>query len=302
MTDAFALNIAGVNIKLSLDAELGSPASTLSPFLSPGDSPQPPALAVEVLRQDEVLTPALPDSSATMSVHPHDGGLAFYRPGGTLVSSPDFSFCRVHVLADRPPPEPFDGRPWLLLALWGHVAHRGGALLHGAVCELEGHFVVFLGKPGAGKSTLGELVVAAGGTCLTDEYPVLTWREERAWAHGTPWRGICGPGMRLSGPLEGVFFLRHAPANELERLGQPEGGRRLLQNARFFVWQPDTIPQTVELLDRTARSVPIYDFGFVPEASAVECLREALRPASSPGLAAAFPAPHPPAAEAEQQD
>ncbi len=168
------------------------------------------------------------------------------------------------------------GLAWLYLPLWGYLAHHGGALLHGAVCFVDGRFVMLLGDKGVGKSTLGRLVADAGGTCLTEEYPVLTWHEDRAWAHGTPWNGLLGPPCDLSGPLDAVFFLRHAPAHKLSRLTPAEAGQRLLENTRFFTWDPATIPPTVELLDRTARTVPVYDFGFMPDQSAVERLREVL--------------------------
>jgi hypothetical protein len=271
-------SIAGVNAVLSIDAALGKVSPQLDPFLLPTDRSVPADLHLEILHQDAADGAAVPEPPGEMfmSAHPQQESLVFHRAEGRLIAGAGFTSCRAWDVRDFPPPDAFDARPWLLLALWGYLANRGGTLLHGALCELDGHFVLFLGRPGVGKSTLSRLAVAAGGTCLTEEYPLLTCPEEVAWAHGTPWRGIQGPSRRLSGRVEGVFFLHHAPSNGLQRLNQREGGLRLLQNARFFIWEPNTIPDSVEMLNRTARSTPIYDFGFVPDLSAVERLLEVL--------------------------
>ena len=275
MLNRRALSIAGIRIALGIDTTLDGLAPLLQPFLVPENSSAPVDLDLEIWHQDAQVVPA-PPGEMFMSAHQHPPGLMFCRPEGRLFAGAGFATCRAWDTRQGPPIETFDARPWLLLALWGYLAPRGGALLHGAVCEMDGRFLVFLGRPGVGKSTLGRLVVAAGGTCLTEEYPLLTCSKGVAWAHGTPWRGIQGPSRRLSAPLEGIFFLRHAPANDLRRLDQREGGQRLLQNARFFIWEPMTVPGTIELLDRTARSTPIHDFGFVPDQSAVERLRGVL--------------------------
>jgi len=280
MATAYTLGIAGYYIAVHFEADHGGLNPALAPFLLPPLPSGGADLTVEFLHdgvpEETSLPSALLEPGEIMSVSRHEAGLLFRRREGKLLANSDFSFCRVWNTAGSNPPEPFTGLPWLALALWGYMAHRGGALPHGALCELEGRFVLLLGRPEAGKSTLSRLVVAEGGACLTDEYPLLTWHEPTVWAHGTPWYGIWGTAARLSAPLRAIFFLRHAPTNVLQRLDAREGARRLLQNVRFFRWDRGTIPDTVALVDRTARTVPIYDFGFLPEPSAVQSLREVL--------------------------
>lgn len=275
------LSIAGHEIAVHFDADPGVLDPALTPFLLPSASPGGADLTVQFYHDGaagQSLPPFAPlRLGQIMSVvRGEGGGLVFCRREGKLLAAADFSVCQVWDTAGSSPPEPFSGRPWLVLALWGYMAHRGGALPHGALCELDGRFVLFLGRPEAGKSTLSRLVVAAGGTCLTDEYPLLTWHQHAVWAHGTPWYGIWGTACRLSAPLRAIFFLRHAPENALQRLDAGEGARRLLRNVRFFVWARRTIPDTLALIDRAARTVPIYEFGFVPEPSAVQRMREVL--------------------------
>lgn len=204
-------------------------------------------------------------------------GFWFHRLSGTMFASPDFSRCRVwrpRGYARRPPP--FTGRPWLMFALWGHLAQRGGAFLHGAVCALHGRHVLLLADSQVGKSTLSRLVVEAGHTALTDEYPVVARVGERVRAHALPWPGRKGAPAPYSGDLAAIFFLRQAPVNELRQLDSADAGRRLVGNIRFFGWDPGTTLPTLETLDVVARVVPSYELGFTPTVDAVKTLESVL--------------------------
>ena len=135
---------------------------------------------------------------------------------------------------------------------------------------------MFLGDSQVGKTTLSRLAVEAGHTCLTDENPLIACGPDGIRAYGTPWPGIVGTPTQMSGQLSAVFFLRHESRNVLKPLSAGEAGDRLLRNARFFHWDPETVPKTLEHLDRVARGVPVHDFGFVPAAEAVRVIEEAL--------------------------
>lgn len=200
--------------------------------------------------------------------------LEFVRPQGAMLASHDFSHCSVCL--HPAPPEPFTGQPWLMLALWGYVTHRHGLLLHGACCELDGKFILLLGERQAGKSTLARLVVAAGGTCLTDEYPFVTCTDAGPIAHGSPWPGLTGQPSTLSAPLAAVFYVSHAPANVLTPLPPKQAAQRLITNNRFFTWSPATLPIAFELIEQVSAVTPLLDFGFVPDLAAVDAMRRVL--------------------------
>lgn len=163
-----------------------------------------------------------------------------------------------------------------MLALWGYLAHRNGLLLHGACCDLDGRRILLLGPSQVGKSTLAGLIVAAGGTCLTDEYPFVSACDGALLAHASPWPGMSDGRSPLSRPLHAIFFLHQLPRNELSPLPVSAAVRRLIENNRFFTWSPRTLPVAFDLIDQLASQVPIFDFGFLPEQSAVESLREGL--------------------------
>ena len=270
--------VAGVSARVEFAA-----APRLAANLLPWQVPEcgsAPDLTLQVLLDSAPPNaPLLPPSGGhvNMSVVRQPDGFWFQRLAGLMHASADFSCCRAWTPAGSPlQEEAFHGRPWLMLALWGHLSCRGGALLHGAVCALGGRYFLLLGDQQVGKSTLAHLVVQAGGSCLTDEYPALTWHDDAPWTHGVPWPGMTGPPIPLSGLLAAAFFVRPAPDNLVQRLSLFQAGSRLLSNTRFFVWNSSTIPPVLELLNFTTRAVPVYEFGFVPAPSAVEALREAL--------------------------
>ena len=262
--------IAGVRCQLEPESGAFVFGSQLTPFASPQCAPPDLTLRLSVApgwREEHagLLTPLLnrtPD------------GFEFIRSHGKLIASPDFSLCQGCV--DPGDAAPFASQPWLMLALWGYLTCHRGLFLHGALCEYQGRHVLLLGDPEVGKSTFGRLILAAGGACLTDEYPFASRTEAGFMAHASPWPGVQGEPNALSAPLAAIFFLRHAPAHELRRLGHKEAAWRLIGNNRFFRWNPQSIPLGMELIDALAAETPLFDFGFVPEASAVTVLEGAL--------------------------
>lgn len=244
-------------------------ASCLEPFVV-SQLPQTADLVLQVLwRTDAETCPILPPICKQT-------GETFRcaRHSSELLAHDNFMHCSL----SRGPLAPaiFDGHPWLMLALWGYLTGRNGLFLHGACCEMDGRFFLLLGDQQVGKSTLGRLVVAAGGACLTDENPFVTHEAHGFMAHGTPWPGVQGTPSALSAPLSAIFFLHHASSNTLRALDGPEAGQKLFRNNRFFTWIPETVPPALDLLNTLAGAVPIYSLGFVPDVSAVEKLREAL--------------------------
>lgn len=200
----------------------------------------------------------------------------FTFPTGQFLANRDFSRILLWSPYEKTLGGDLDGYPWLQLILWGRVSLMGGCYLHGALIVIDGHYILLLGDSGTGKSTLSGLAVQEGFTRLTEENPFLTWQDKRPTAHAAPWLGMSGPPAISSGSLSCIFFLRHAPKNDIQRLTPQEAGRRLITNARMFNWLPQTIPGTVEVLNNTLSQVPVYDFGFVPDPSAVRAIRHQL--------------------------
>ena len=276
-----ALRIAGVEILPGGRLVEAMVPGILSPFVFERDGGVRPSASLlwEGLPATEGNPfGALPPGDWTDSVRA-ESGLWFRRGDALCRETADLSSW--HAWGPRIVPHEdggSDGKPWLMLAVWGLVAKSGGAFLHGAIGVLGGKYFLLLGDSRAGKSTLSRLVVSAGGSSLTDENPFVTpdGEGEGLVVHGSPWPGLRGADVPLHGRLSAVFFLRHEKENVLRRMSPPEAGRRLLGNARFFAYEPAFTPLTVSLLDRMATSVPVFDFGFVPTEEAVSCLASVL--------------------------
>lgn len=273
------MRIADVTFRLTWDHEPPSFPAEFAPFLISADDLSSVSVTVEFTGPDaasaalvEELLPGVHDQTLVL---PGEPPTTFLRPEGRLIATNGFEHCRVFPVPEHAA-NPLADRGWLILTLWGYLAHHGGALLHGAACEIEGHYVLFLGESGAGKSTICDLAVTRGGMCLSEEYPALTCREGAVWVHATPWYGVRGAAHETSGRLEAIYLLRHASANELRPLSPSALVSHLLKSTRFFVHEPATVPATMELLDRMAMTVPACDFGFVPAVSAVDYLCQTL--------------------------
>lgn len=125
---------------------------------------------------------------AGMRVESHAGGLRFVRSRGVMEAGREFRDFQVTL--SREQRRPFDGRPWLMLALWGHLSHHEGAFLHGALCLLKGRLVLLLGQQQVGKSTLARLIGRHGGKIVTDEYPFAARGAEGLSVYGSPWPSL----------------------------------------------------------------------------------------------------------------
>ncbi len=123
-------------------------------------------------------------------------------------------------------------------ALVSLVEARGGALLHGALAELNGSGVLLAGPSGAGKTTASHLLPQPWQSLSDDTTLVVRDNSGSHWAHPWPtWSAFAfgGPGgtwdVQQTVPLSAIFFLQPAPADRLVALGKAEGLGLLLDSA-----------------------------------------------------------------------
>lgn len=108
-----------------------------------------------------------------------------------------------------------------------------GFLLHAATIVQDGRAYVFMGRSGAGKSTVASL--SPRGSVLTDEISLLR-RVDGVWhAHGTPfWGEFRAAGQNRQVPLARVFALAQERRNRTVALAPRQALAGLLGNTLFF--------------------------------------------------------------------
>ncbi|MDD2806701.1 MAG: hypothetical protein PHV33_14210 [Elusimicrobiales bacterium] len=112
------------------------------------------------------------------------------------------------------------------------MLHSAGLLKNGRAC-------LFLGKSGAGKSTISRLGAAAGCEVISDEINLVLPGKGGYRVHGSPfWGEMRADGRPGSWPLGGIFLLAKARCNATASCGRGEALRLLLRCAVNFERSP----------------------------------------------------------------
>ncbi len=108
-----------------------------------------------------------------------------------------------------------------------------GFLLHAATVVRDGRAYVFMGRSGAGKSTVASL--SPVGTVLTDEISLLRFSNGCWQAYGTPfWGEFRADGQNEHYPIAGIYTLVQSSEDRVESLTTKEMIKALLPCVLFF--------------------------------------------------------------------
>lgn len=136
-----------------------------------------------------------------------------------------------------------------------------GFLLHAATVVREGRAHVFMGRSGAGKSTVASLSPA--GTVLTDEISLLRFTDGCWQAYGTPfWGEFRAAGQNEHYPIAGIYTLVQSTEDRVESLTTKEMIRALLPCVLFFTPRVEANQDLLRLLLQFAAQVPCYRLHF----------------------------------------
>jgi hypothetical protein len=132
-----------------------------------------------------------------------------------------------------------------------------GFLLHAATVVRDGRAYVFMGRSGAGKSTVASLSPA--GTVLTDEISLLRFTDGCWQAYGTPfWGEFRAAGQNEHYPIAGIYKLVQSAEDRVESLTTKEMIRALLPCVLFFTPRVEANKDLLRLLLQFAAQVPCY--------------------------------------------
>jgi len=150
----------------------------------------------------------------------------------------------------------------------------GGVFVHAAGVDLDGRGLLFAGPSEAGKSTIVKMLMGRA-RILCDDRMIVRRAGKGFEAHGTWSHGevpVVSPGKA---PLAGIFFLRQAADNRLERIESPSAALhdllpRIVRPLLTADWWVDVLTLAGDLV----KAVPFYNLYFDKSGRIVDRLEE----------------------------
>lgn len=166
----------------------------------------------------------------------------------------------------------------LTLVISGYLnINRTGFLMHSAMILFKGKGYLFSGISGDGKTTLSKLWLRdKGSEVITDERVIVRDKNGIPYAFGTPWFGTSSMHKNKGAPIHKIFFIKHGENNNVRRLSAVEAANRLLVRCFPSFWHKEGMRFALDFCARIASEIECYEFGFVPDKTAVEFLKKAI--------------------------
>ena len=155
---------------------------------------------------------------------------------------------------------------------------RDTILLHGSTVGLDGSAYLFTAPCGTGKSThtrLWRQVFGDRAVIVNDDKPFLHLSENGVTAFGSPWCGKHGLHSNISLPLKGICVLRRGPENHIRRC-EPEKYLDFFMKQTLIPEEADLAEKAMALLERLARTVPLWEMACNREPEAAMVSRSAM--------------------------
>jgi hypothetical protein len=166
---------------------------------------------------------------------------------------------------------PFCG-PFGELLLVGLLSRARGLYVHAASARWPAGADLFLGRSGAGKTTLSGVAGRCGAEVLSDDRTVLRFRSGRLWAYGTPFHGTGRRWSARAAPARGLFFLEQARESRFVPLPVREATARLAAVCFAPFWEKEALEETLRLAEAAVSLAPAHALRFRPDVSAVRAL------------------------------
>ncbi len=145
------------------------------------------------------------------------------------------------------------------------LAAGGGCLLHSAgVLDSSGGAHLFLGRSGAGKTTISSLSDSSGRQVLSDDLNAVTWEQGQPVVYQMPFSGDFGQAHRVPGafPLVAVHRLLQGSEETSTPCSPAEGLGILAACATAVGRDPFRSHPLLETLERLAAATPVRNLTF----------------------------------------
>jgi len=94
---------------------------------------------------------------------------------------------------------------------------------------------------------------------------------------GTPWYGESRVSSSNSAALTALFFIRHSKHNYIRRIQPAEILPQLMILGLLPLWDKDMTSAVIDTFQDIIRTVPAFEFGFVPGKAAINLIKETIK-------------------------
>jgi hypothetical protein len=147
-----------------------------------------------------------------------------------------------------------------------------GLMVHACGVDDDGRGYLFTGNSTHGKTTMARLWEGRA-RILNDDRIIVRRYDGRLWMYSTPWHGEYPVVSPDPVPLDRIFFLRHAPDNDLRSREGVAASSTLLARCFPPFWDRQGMAFTLDFCAQVIAETPCYELGFVPEADVVDFVR-----------------------------
>ncbi len=152
------------------------------------------------------------------------------------------------------------------------LARGRGLMFHACGVDDGGKGYLFAGNSTHGKTTMARLWKDRA-LVLNDDRIVIRRHKKRFWMFGTPFHGEYTKVSPGGIPLEKIFFLRHAEANDIRRKNGVVASSMLLTRCFPPLWDAEGMRYTIDFCAQLITDLPCYELDFVPNQKVVDFVR-----------------------------
>ncbi len=149
------------------------------------------------------------------------------------------------------------------IILMHYLALRKGVIFHAAGGIINKKCFLFMGRSGAGKSTISRLCLKDKRfSFLSDDRIIVGKVLEKIQASGTPWPGDEGIAINEHYPLSGIFFIYHATENRVDKISPLKAFEKLLPVTSIPWYEEESISKIFSFCEELTSTIPAYDLFF----------------------------------------
>lgn len=150
---------------------------------------------------------------------------------------------------------------------------KDGFIMHGATVVVNNKCLILTGNSGVGKSTLSSLLRSStNAKSITDDRFIIREYNNNYYSYGNPFDMKNEKCENEYHKIDAIFFLHHGLHNKIEKLDITAAERKILTICLLPHWNKGSLVNCIKTLKSLVKTIPIYDFHFIPDKSAVEHL------------------------------